>query len=92
MSDYTFHCPHCHGLLQADTTMAGSDMRCAHCNQQSVDREPSREEYIDNLTKMVKASIPKSLLFKESMSLWTTLWLFLGVGSAFAIASGRNSE
>jgi hypothetical protein len=53
--------------------------------------KPSRKEYIEQAVRMIKAQIPISLALKESVSIWTALWLFLGVGTAWRIASGRSS-
>jgi hypothetical protein len=49
---------------------------------------PSEEEYVRSLKALGSAFIPKGELFKESMSLFTLLWLFLGVGSAWKLGSG----
>ena len=54
-----------------------------------VNGKPSREECQDLYISLMKASISFPLMLKESVSLWTALWLFLGVGTAFKIASGK---
>jgi hypothetical protein len=57
-----------------------------------VNGKPSREECQDLYISLMKASISFPLMLKESVSLWTALWLFLGVGTAFKIASGKGDE
>jgi hypothetical protein len=53
-----------------------------------VNGKPSEEEYVRSLKALGSAFIPKGELFKESMSLFTLLWLFLGVGSAWKLGAG----
>lgn len=53
-----------------------------------VNGEPSEREYVDSLKKLGGMFYSKGELFKESLSLFTLLWLFLGVGSAWKLGSG----
>ena len=51
--------------------------------------DPSQEEYIENIVDAVDELVSAIDIMKESASLWTMLWLFLGVSSAFKIGMGR---
>jgi hypothetical protein len=53
-----------------------------------VNGNPSQQEYVMMLKKMQGLFVSKWELFKESMSLFTLLWLLLGVGSAWKLGSG----
>lgn len=51
--------------------------------------KPSREEFTQSLIQLGGASVPKLTLLKETLSLFTLLWLFLGVGTAYKLGAGR---
>ena len=51
---------------------------------------PSKTEYIRRIKAVIYKTIPTSAILKESLNLFTLLWIFLGVGSAFKIAAGAS--
>jgi hypothetical protein len=53
---------------------------------------PSKEKYVEERLTEWMAEASKFERLKESVSLWTILWLFLGVGTAFKIASGGGGN
>ena len=55
--------------------------------QEFVDGKPSKEEYARTMRSVQDTMGFHFLMFKESFSLFTLLWLFLGMGSAFKLAS-----
>jgi hypothetical protein len=52
-----------------------------------IDGKPSRAEHEAVVAALLTSGISKSAVFKESLSAWTLLWLFLGVGSAYKLAA-----
>lgn len=52
--------------------------------------KPSKEEYTAMVSKLGLAFVPKWELLKATFSLFTLLWLFLGVGTAYKIGAGLN--
>lgn len=56
--------------------------------------KPSQAEYIDNINTSLKPFTHTFhmlfVLLQDSFSLFTLLWIFLGVSSAYKIGSGRN--
>ena len=56
--------------------------------QDFVNGKPTREEYIKRMKALAHAFFPKATLFKESVSLFTLLWLALGVITAWKIGAG----
>jgi hypothetical protein len=56
-----------------------------------VNGKPSEQEYVKSLKAFGTAFVPKWELFKETVSLFTLLWLFLGVGSAWKLGAGYES-
>jgi hypothetical protein len=57
-----------------------------------IDGKPSREQFENGMLK-VKSSISYNLmLLKASVGWFTLLWLFLGIGSAYKIASGESDD
>ncbi len=52
--------------------------------------KPSESEFIRNFHKSVISFSDEFDMLKESMGLFTMLWIFLGVGSAYKLASGGN--
>lgn len=77
-------------VTQEDFKEFEEEVRPAY--QDLLDGDPTREEYVDALVDEIMSAIPISLLLKESIGVWTALWLLLGVGSAFKIAAGLRSE
>ena len=59
--------------------------------QDFANGKPSQAEYVANYTGFAKGFVSKSTILKESISLWTALWLFLGVGSAWRLAHAEES-
>jgi hypothetical protein len=57
-----------------------------------LEGNPSREEYVDDLVRGCMERISLTEALRESFSLWTVLWLFLGVGTAWKIGSGHSSR
>ena len=57
-----------------------------------VNGKPSRQEYEKSLLKVKSSFSYNLLLLKESVGLFTLLWLFLGIGSAFKVASGASGD
>lgn len=57
-----------------------------------VNGKPSRQEYENNFLKVRSSFRYNLMLLKESVGLFTLLWLFLGIGSAFKIASGASGD
>lgn len=57
-----------------------------------VNGKPSREEFGKNILQVKNSFSYNLMLLKESVGLFTLLWLFLGVGSAFKIASGQSGD
>jgi hypothetical protein len=52
--------------------------------------KPSKAEFISRISG-VKNSFPVQLeMLKASVGLFTLLWLFLGVGSAYKLGAGTN--
>ncbi len=60
--------------------------------QEFIAGKPSREEFGRNLRRIQETAGFRMLMFKESFGLMTLLWLFLGMGSAFKIASGASGD
>jgi len=56
--------------------------------EQLLAGEPSQEEFVEKCKSAIKSEISFGDLLKESLSLWTGLWLLLGVGSAYKIGAG----
>ena len=56
--------------------------------QDFINGKPSRQVFEANVLGMKNSFSFNLMLLKESVGLFTLLWLFLGVGSAFKIASG----
>jgi hypothetical protein len=52
----------------------------------------SREEFTKGRLKEARARIPFGEMVKHSVDIWTFLWLFLGVGTAWRIASGASDR
>lgn len=50
---------------------------------------PPKAEYEENLRETISAAA-RGEVFKVSFSLWTVLWLFLGVGSAWRLGTGET--
>ncbi len=50
----------------------------------------TKEGYEDRMRKEFGAIEADAGLLKESLSLWTLLWLFFGVGTAYRLASGEG--
>ncbi|MCB1125250.1 MAG: hypothetical protein KDM81_02055, partial [Verrucomicrobiae bacterium] len=50
---------------------------------------PPKAEYEENLRKEISDAV-RGELFKASFSLWTILWLILGVGSAWRLGTGET--
>lgn len=57
-----------------------------------VNGKPTREEFQKSILDIKDSFSYNFGLLKESMGLFTLLWLFLGVGSAFKIASGVSGD
>jgi len=57
-----------------------------------VNGKPTRQEFQKNIMQFKNSFSYNSMLLKESVGLFTLLWLFLGVGSAFKIASGASGD
>ena len=51
--------------------------------------KPNKEEFLRELRGMVDSAEMQTLIFKESLSFWTLLWLFLGVGTAWRLGTGE---
>ncbi len=54
-----------------------------------VKGRPSKTEYERDITAKITSAL-QGLIWKESLSLWTFLWLFLGVGSAYRLGTGET--
>jgi hypothetical protein len=52
--------------------------------------KPTEQEFVHNFHKQALSVGSEFEMLKESVGLFTLLWIFLGVGSAFKLASGRN--
>jgi hypothetical protein len=50
----------------------------------------SRKEYEQDKLDEVKALIPFGLVLKESIGVFTILWIFFGVGTAYRLGSGSS--
>lgn len=50
----------------------------------------TREEFTRNVKASIKDDVPFQAILIDSVSLFTILWLFLGIGSAYKIASRRG--
>lgn len=57
-----------------------------------LDGTPSREECVGEIADVIRGNVEFMDVLKESVSAWTVLWLFLGVGTAFRIASSEWSD
>lgn len=55
-----------------------------------INGNPSREEFEEKLQATFNSGSMKAMVLKESISLWTLLWLFLGVGSAYRLGIGET--
>jgi hypothetical protein len=55
-----------------------------------VEGKPTREESERAMVEEFKASIPQLAVLKASVSVWTLLWLVLGVGSAYKLAAANE--
>jgi hypothetical protein len=55
--------------------------------QQFAQGKPTRPQFETALRRYARSLINPFTIMKESLSLFTLLWLFLGVGSAFKIGS-----
>lgn len=51
-----------------------------------------KEQYQAQLMQRLHSVDIQGSLLKESLSLWTLLWLFLGIGSAYKLGSGKDAE
>ena len=54
--------------------------------------KPSKAEIMGRLTKVKNSFAVQFEVLKESVGIFTLLWLFLGVGSAFKLGAGTNEE
>ena len=54
--------------------------------------KPSKAEIMGRLTKVKNSFAVQFEVLKESVGIFTLLWLFLGVGSAFKLGAGTNVE
>ena len=52
--------------------------------------KPTEKEFVRNFRKEVGSFSSEFEMLKDSVGLFTLLWIFLGVGSAFKLASGGN--
>lgn len=57
-----------------------------------INGKPSRQEFEQSILQLKNSGSYNLMLLKESVGLFTLLWLFLGVGSAFKIASGVSDD
>ena len=57
-----------------------------------LDGDPSREEFADQLVDDIMAEISMVDILSDGVSLFTALWLILGVGSALKIAAGEEKS
>lgn len=55
-----------------------------------INGRPSRSEYQSTLQAGFNSVAMKGSVLKNSVSLWTLLWLFLGVGSAYRLGTGET--
>ncbi len=60
--------------------------------QQIAEGKLTKAAFEARIRERLDSSETRTMLFKESLSFWTALWLFLGVGSAFKIASGGSDD
>jgi hypothetical protein len=60
--------------------------------QDFINGKPTREQFQKNILGVKDSFSYNFTLLKESVGLFTLLWLFLGVGSAFKIASGACGD
>ncbi len=56
--------------------------------QDFVKGKPGRTQFDQELRASLNSTEMNSLLLRHSVSLWTLLWLFFGVGSAYKLGSG----
>jgi type IV secretory pathway TrbD component len=54
-----------------------------------INGKPNKEEFLKELNGHLRSADMQWLIFKNSFSLWTLLWLFLGVGTAWRLGSGE---
>jgi hypothetical protein len=55
-----------------------------------VEGQPSRQEFEATVRASFNSMGVKASLLKHSVSLWTLLWLFLGVGTAYRLGTGQT--
>jgi hypothetical protein len=51
---------------------------------------PTQEQFERDFRREMNSTKMKAFILKESVSLWTLLWLFLGVGSAYRLGTGET--
>jgi hypothetical protein len=54
--------------------------------------KPNKEQFLQQLRDGMSSAEVKAMVLKHSVSLWTLLWLFLGVGSAYKLGTGEGEE
>ena len=57
-----------------------------------LDGRPSREEFVDHMVDDIMDGISAFDILSEGVSLFTALWLILGVGTALKIAGGEEKS
>jgi len=60
--------------------------------QEFIKGRPTKAEFEKKLRDSFNSAEVKALVLKESVSLWTLLWLFLGIGSAYKLGTGQEQE
>jgi hypothetical protein len=56
--------------------------------QDFINGKPGRAQFDQELRASLNSTEMNGLLLRHSVSLWTLLWLFFGVGSAYKLGSG----
>lgn len=56
--------------------------------QEFVKGKPGRAQFNEEMRSKLNSAEINGLLLQNSLSLWTLVWLFLGVGSAYKLGTG----
>lgn len=54
-----------------------------------INGKPNKEQFLKEINGHLRSADMQWVIFKNSFSLWTILWLFLGVGTAWRLGSGE---
>lgn len=52
--------------------------------------KPSKAEFMRQIQQQLNRASVQAMILKESLSFWTLLWLFLGIGTAYRLGTGQT--